>query len=118
MVTWFLGPHELWFQPDGAPEGILGDPDKAFDEIARVLKPGGHFVAIDHRAAPGSPPETGGTTHRIDPAIVVKRAAAADLALVDESDLLANTSDDYDKNVFDPSVRRKTERLLMKFEKR
>jgi len=118
VVTWFLGPHELWFNPEGAPEGILGDPDKAFDEIARVLKPGGHFVALDHRAAAGAGPETGGTTHRIDPAIVVARAASAGLALIQESDVLANDTDDYDKNVFDPGVRRQTDRFLLKFEKR
>ncbi len=118
VVTWFLGPHELWFYPDGEEKGILGDPDKTFSEIARVLKRGGHFVALDHQAAPGSPAETGGTTHRIDKAIVIKRAVAAGLKLVDESDVLANDDDDYAKNVFDPSVRRKTDRFLLKFAKR
>ena len=118
VVTWFLGPHELWFYPDGAPKGVLGDPDRAFVEIARVLKAGGHFVALDHAAAPGAPAETGGTTHRIDPAIVMQRAAAAGLELVAQSDVLANKNDDYDKNVFDPAVRRKTDRFLLKFVKR
>jgi predicted methyltransferase len=117
VVTWFLGPHELWFTPEGAEKGVLGDPDKAFREIARVLKSGGHFIALDHKAAPGSPPETGGTTHRIDRAIVVERVAAAGLKLVDESDVLASSNDDYAKSVFDPSVRRKTDRFLLKFEK-
>lgn len=117
VVTWFLGPHELWYYPEGAEKGILGDPDKAFLEIARVLKPGGHFVSLDHQAVPGSPAETGGTTHRIDKAIVIERAAAAGLKLVEESDLLANANDDYAKNVFDPSVRRKTDRFLLKFAK-
>lgn len=117
VVTWFLGPHELWFYPDGAEKGILGDPDKAFREVARVLKSGGRFVALDHKAPAGSPAETGGTTHRIDPAIVKQRAAAAGLELDEESDMLANAADDYSKNVFDPSVRRKTDRFLMKFVK-
>lgn len=117
VVTWFLGPHELWFHPEGAEPGILGDPDKAFIEIARVLKPGGHFVALDHAAAPGSPADTGGTTHRIDQAIVVERAAAAGMSLLMTSDVLANPDDDYEKNVFDPSVRRQTDRFLLKFQK-
>jgi predicted methyltransferase len=117
VVAWFLGPHELWFYPEGAPKGILGDPEKAFSEIARVLKSGGHFIALDHKAAPGSPAETGGTTHRIDKAIIIDLAAAAGLRLVDESDLLANANDDYTKGVYDPTVRRKTDRFLLKFAK-
>jgi predicted methyltransferase len=31
--------------------------------------------------------------------------------------MLASSEDDYAKNVFDPSVRRKTDRFLLKFEK-
>lgn len=118
VVTWFLGPHELWYYPEGVEKGILGDPDKAFAEIRRALKFGGHFIALDHQAAVGSPAESGGTTHRIDKAIVIERAAAAGLKLVDESPVLANADDDYTKNVFDPAVRRKTDRFLLKFVKR
>lgn len=118
VVTWFLGPHELWYFPDGVEKGILGDAETAFAAIARVLKTGGHFVALDHSAAAGSPPETGGTTHRIDRAIILAHAESAGLELVDESDLLANADDDYSKSVFDPSVRRKTDRFLLKFVKK
>lgn len=117
MVTWFLGPHELWYTPEGEPEGALGDPDLAFDEIARVLKPGGSFVVIDHMAPAGSPPTTGGDTHRIDKAVVVQMAEARGFTLAEESDLLANPDDDETVNVFDPSVRRKTNRFMLKFVK-
>ena len=129
-----FGPRLDWVTGDAM---ALPFPDAAFDtytisfgirnvtrigdalgEAHRVLKPGGHFVALDHRAAAGAGPETGGTTHRIDPAIVVARAASAGLALIQESDVLANDTDDYDKNVFDPGVRRQTDRFLLKFEKR
>ena len=117
LVTWFLGPHELWFQPEGAPEEAFGNPDKAFAEIVRVLKPGGVFVASDHKAAAGSPAQSGSDTHRIDPAIVLDHAKRAGLELVEESDLFANPEDDYSLSVFDPSVRRKTDRFMFKFRK-
>lgn len=116
LVTWFLGPHELWFQPDGAPEEAFGNPDKAFAEIARVLKPGADFVVIDHAAPEGAPPESGSETHRIDPAIVLQYAAAAGFELIDTSDILANAADDGTVSVFDPDLRRKTNRFVFKFQ--
>ncbi len=117
LVTWFLGPHELWYTPQGEPEGVLGDPDMAFDEIARVLKPGGHLVVLDHMAPAGSPPTTGGDTHRIDKAVIIALAEDHGLTLVEESDILANPDDDGTVQVFDPTVRRKTDRFLLKFAK-
>lgn len=117
LVTWFLGPHELWYTIEGEPAGSLGDPDRAFDEIARVLKPGGSFVVLDHMAPAGSPATTGGDTHRIDKAIVIAMAEARGLKLVAESAILANPDDDGTVNVFAPSMRRKTDRFLLKFTK-
>ena len=117
MVTWFLGPHELWYTPEGEPPGSLGDPDMAFDEIYRVLKPGGSFVVLDHMAPPGSPPTTGGDTHRIDKAYVISLAEAHGFKLADESGILAHPEDDRTVNVFDSTVRRKTDRFLVKFTK-
>lgn len=115
LVTWLLGPHDLWYTPDGAEPGAMGDPDGAFAEIARVTRPGGSFVVLDHMAPPGSPATTGGDTHRIDKAILIALAEANGFTLTDESDLLANADDDGSLNVFDPSIRRKTNRFLLKF---
>ncbi|KCZ92795.1 methyltransferase domain-containing protein [Hyphomonas johnsonii] len=117
IVTWLLGPHELWFTPDGAEPGVLGDPTATFSEIARVTRPGGHLVILEHSAPAGSPATTGGTTHRLDRAITVGLAEAAGFSLVKESDIFANPDDDGTLNVFDPSIRRKTDRYLLKFEK-
>lgn len=117
VVTWFLGPHELWFTPEGAPQGVFGDPQGAFDEIARVLKTGGTFIALDHQAPDGAAATTGGETHRIDKPIVIDMAEKAGLELIDESDILRNPGDDKMVNVFDESVRRQTDRFLLKFRK-
>ena len=67
--------------------------------------------------AAGSPATTGGDTHRIDKAIILDMAGKAGLTLVAESDLLANPDDDHSLNVFDPAIRRKTDRFLLKFTK-
>jgi len=110
VVTWFLGPHELFFTP---PDGnTFGSPEKSYAEIFRVLKPGGKFIALDHKTTPGAPETTGNTTHRIDPDKVKARAATAGLKFKKVSNMLANSKDDYNLNVFDESVRRKTDRFL------
>ncbi len=115
IVTWFLGPHELYFTPRGV--DTLGDDSGSFAEIMRILKPGGSFVVLDHAAAPGSPSSTGGTVHRIDPALVLELANNAGFVMTGESDVLRNPDDNYDVGVFDPSVRRKTDQFLYKFKK-
>jgi len=86
-------------------------------ELFAALKPGGILGIIDHQAIPGSPGETGGTVHRIDRAIVVDELTQAGFVLEAESDLLRNPADDHSKGVFDPEIRGKTDRFMLKFRK-
>jgi predicted methyltransferase len=115
-VLWILGPHEVWFTPANT-QG-LGDPAKAFAEIARVLKPGGEFIAMDHAAVAGTPAKTSAQTlHRIDPAHVLEAAKAAGLIYVEKSDILANPEDDRTKSPFAADLRRHTDQFLFRFRK-
>ena len=115
LVTWILGPHELYFTPS---EGvILGEVGPSYAEAFRVLKPGGKFLALDHAATPGSDETTGHTLHRIDPEIVKKAALAAGFVLEAESDILRNPADKHDMGVFDPKIRRNTDRFIFRFVK-
>ena len=116
-VLWILGPHEVYFTPRNAQPGALGDPQKTYAEIVRVLKPGGMFIAMDHAADAGAPNTIAQTAHRIDPAVVLAAAKAAGLKYIDKSDLLANPSDDRTKPVFDATVRRHTDQFLYRFQK-
>jgi len=114
-VLWILGPHELYYTPKDSPG--LGDPARSYAEIARVLKPGGVFIAMDHAAEAGAPTSTGQTIHRIDPAVVLKSAEAAGFRLEARSDVLANPNDDRTKMVFDATIRRHTDQFLFRFRK-
>jgi predicted methyltransferase len=116
-VLWILGPHEVYFTPRNAQAGVLGDPQKTYAEIVRVLKPGGLFIAMDHAADAGAPNSIAQTTHRIDPAVVLAAAKAAGLQFIDKSEVLANPSDDRTKMVFDATVRRHTDQFLFRFRK-
>lgn len=115
-VLWILGPHEVYFVPRGFTE-MLGDPKTSYAEVMRVLKPGGAFVVMDHAADAGAPTTTGGTIHRIDPALVLGFAKEAGFQLEATNDMLANPTDDRTKNVFDNTVRRHTDQFLFRFRK-
>ena len=86
-------------------------------ELYESLKPGGILGIVDHQAEPGSPADTGNTLHRIDSAIVIADLEAAGFVLDGESDVLRSGADDYSVNVFDPAVRGKTDRFVLRFRK-
>ena len=73
---------------------------------------------IDHVAAPGR--ETRAeveATHRIDPAVIRADFERAGFVFDGESDLLRNPQDDRSVNVFDPSIRGRTDRIVYRFRK-
>ena len=86
-------------------------------EFNKGLKPGGIVGIIDHYAEAGAPAETGNTLHRIDPAIVIAGMETAGFVLEEQGDMLRNPEDDLGKNVFDPELRGRTDRFVMRFRK-
>lgn len=98
---------------------FMGPPDigKVNAAIYRALKPGGVYIVLDHAAEPGSGLRDTDTLHRIDPAAVKKEVTAAGFEFVGENDALKNPADPHTKNVFDPSIRGKTDQFVYKFRK-
>lgn len=114
MVTWILGPHELWFRPGGQ---SLGDVRGSFAEIVRVLKPGGTFLAIDHHAAANSTTEVGQTLHRIREDIITDLATEAGLTVARSSNMHLNEDDPLTNGVFDPSIQGRTSKFVVLYRK-
>ncbi len=85
--------------------------------VYAALKPGGVYVVLDHADAAGTGLKDTDTLHRIDEAAVKSEVVAAGFRLDGESTILANPGDDHSKNVFDPSVRGKTDQFLLRFKK-
>jgi predicted methyltransferase len=81
----------------------------------RAVKPGGSVVIVDHVGPGGDVRAVVEKFHRIDPAQVKADMAAAGFVLEGESSVLQRSEDAHDKNVFDPSVRGKTDRFILKF---
>jgi len=106
--------HDVYYSNEANGWPAIDGP-KLLAELFNAMKPGATLGLIDHAATPGSPPETGGTLHRIDPQIVKRDFAAAGFLLEAESDVLRNPADDLGKGVFDPAVRRRTDRFMLRF---
>lgn len=86
-------------------------------EVFKSLKPGGVYVVVDHVANTGSGMDAPNTVHRIDPAIVRQEVEAAGFKLESESPMLRTAADPHTANVFDPSIRGRTDQFIMKFRK-
>ncbi len=94
------------------------DPNTVVQAIWSAVKPGGIVAVIDHVATPGGDTrEVVEKLHRIDPATVRADFERAGFVLEAQSDLLRVAADDHSKNVFDPSIRGKTDRFVYRFRK-
>ncbi len=93
------------------------DRAKLNAQVFEALAPGGIYGVIDHHAAPGSKDRDVKTLHRIDAELVKTEVLAAGFELAGTSDLLAYPEDDRTKNVFDDSIRGKTDRFVFAFRK-
>jgi predicted methyltransferase len=85
--------------------------------IFAALKPGGIYVVIDHRAATGAGPTVTNTLHRVDEDIAKKEVEAAGFKLAEESNILANPSDDRTRKVFESGEHDRTDQMVLKFRK-
>jgi predicted methyltransferase len=94
------------------------DPEAFLRTIYRSLKPGGTMAVVDHVANPGG--DTRAVVealHRIDPATLRADFERAGFVFEAESNLLRNQADDHSKNVFNPEIRGKTDRIVYRFRK-
>jgi len=115
-VTIILNYHDLYWASEQYGWDQI-DVAQFLAEIFKSVKPGGILGIVDHQAVSGSPSETGNTLHRIDSAIVIAELQAVGFELDGESDALANPEDDHTKGVFDPEIRGKTDRYVLRFRK-
>ncbi|HEY1604797.1 MAG TPA: hypothetical protein VGF77_04295 [Allosphingosinicella sp.] len=83
--------------------------------VFAAVKPGGIYLIVDHAAAAGKGFTDAPQLHRIERATVIQEVTAAGFRLAGESDALRNPADDHSKIVFDPSIRMKTDRFILKF---
>lgn len=109
-----LNYHDLYWQSEKYAYPRVEVPAVLADWY-RAVKPGGHVVIVDHVGPAGDPRAVVEKLHRIDPAQVKADMKAAGFVLEGENSVLRRSDDTHDKNVFDPAVRGKTDRFVLKF---
>ena len=115
-VMMVLAYHDIYYTSEESGWPKIDGPN-LLAEFFSGLKSGGILAVVDHYAVAGSPAETGGTLHRIDPELVIAEIQAAGFVLDGKSDVLRNLDDDHSLNMFDEQIRGKTDRFVMKFRK-
>lgn len=108
--------HDLYWENAKFEYGRI-DPDKFLASLHTAMKPGGVVAIVDHVGSGSNTREIVEKLHRIDPTIIKADMARAGFVLEAESDMFANPEDDINKLVFDPSIRGKTNRVVMRFRK-
>lgn len=109
--------HDVYWE--NAKRGIPRmDPDQWLKTIYAAMKPGAIVGIVDHVANPNDDPRaTVEKLHRIDPEVIKADFKRAGFQLVGSSDMLRNPADDHTLLVFDPKIRGKTDRVVLKFRK-
>jgi predicted methyltransferase len=114
FVLFHLEYHDLYWQSERFGVGRT-EPDAVLKKLFVAVKPGGVVGVVDHMGNKGDTRAIVDATHRIDPDVVKADFARAGFKFVGESPHLRMTGDNYSKNVFDPALRGKTDRFVLKF---
>ena len=93
------------------------DPVDMNARIFEALRPGGRYLVIDHKAEDFAGWRDVEGMHRIDEATIIQEVTAAGFELVASSNILANPEDDHRIGMRDPSIRGRTDRAVLIFEK-
>ena len=111
--------HDLyWVDPDRNSPWPKINPGKVLDEMARVLKPGGILLLVDHSAKPGTGSADAGRLHRIDEAFARADFEKHGFEFIATSDVLRRPDDARDQLSYKPPALGKTDRFVMVFHKR
>lgn len=105
--------HDLYFKSDD----WAVEPQPFFAEVNAMLKPGGILAIVDHVAAAGTGSSAAQELHRIDQQFAIKDIESRGYKLTGTLDLLRLPADDHSKSVFDPAIRGKTDRFVLRFVK-
>jgi len=111
--------HDLyWIDDDPKSLWPKMRPSIVLDEMARVLRPGGILLLVDHSARPGTGRAAAQKLHRIDEVYARADFEKHGFELVATSDVLRRPDDPRDQITYTGPMVGKTDRFVMVFHKR
>lgn len=117
MVFLSLIIHHLHYSEDSG-DAMPDSSATIYSDIMRVLKPGGVFAVIEHKAADGSSRAESAGWHRIPEAIMKEDVTSAGFEFAGSAKKIHHNPDDDLRNTwFEVDLRGKTTRLVHKYKK-
>jgi predicted methyltransferase len=107
LITLVLNYHDITYLPV--------DRAKMNARLFAALKPGGHFIVIDHSGRAGTGISEGKTLHRIEESVVLNEVRRAGFVLETEGTFLRNPADTRDEPSGEPKV--PTDKFALRFVK-
>jgi predicted methyltransferase len=107
LVTLVNNYHDIVYQPV--------DRARMNQRLYAALKPGGHFVIVDHSAKAGTGVSVARTLHRIDRDVVVEEVTRAGFVLEAEGQFMRNASDTREVSSGDGRI--DTDKFVLRFVK-
>jgi len=93
-------------------------PEKTMKSLFDALKPGGTLIVVDHSSVDGADAkEVANSLHRGNRQAILDLATAAGFVLDGEGDLYSRPDDPRTANVFNPSIRGKTDQFALRLRK-
>jgi predicted methyltransferase len=108
--------HDLYWVATEGPWPKI-DPAVALAEIARVVKPGGVLLLVDHSAKPGTGSADAGRLHRIDEEYAQRDFEKHGFRFVSKSDVVRRLDDPRDQITYKGPMVGKTDRFVLVFRK-
>ncbi|HWN06363.1 MAG TPA: hypothetical protein VNO53_04285 [Steroidobacteraceae bacterium] len=116
LILIFMGYHDLYWvdEANGWPKIDAGG---VLDQLNRSLKPGGKLLIVDHAAKEGTGSSAASDLHRIEEAFARKDITSHGFLVEKAWPGYRSSTDDHSKDVFDKSIRGKTDRFTHLYRK-
>jgi len=117
VATIILGMHDMFLVSEKSESGDKIDSAAFLSSLYRGIKPGGVVGVIEHEASIDTVPEDSAELHRLNSHFIKQIMQQAGFVFEQQSNILKNSNDDYNKVVWSKGLRRHTDRSVLRFRK-